>query len=477
MVTGIIDLGWPSDSTDNIWALTMGPNGGDTVYGGTSAGTAHGGKLFKYDGNGFTIIDEVSGEYAIKSLVTADDSIYGGTRDNGHFFSYYPGGSINDWGTLITGDSSITALVMGPGVKDHDWVYGGTSQKGYYSGGYGEYNGGHVFVFKPESTLIRNLGRPAESQRNIYAITGFIKPGHIGWMCPGTGPDSTYVGVRCGGDCDQAEWDSFTVWPHSGSAPWVSGLCNTDSDSVYGITCDVALGDSSLVFLFIWGGNPDSMYKGKLFDAEYRAGPMVAGSDGNVYFNSISRLGGQDTPRFYRWSNRIGAWSPGSGINNNPRYWTYVDQNGDITRYRSLAYAGNGYVYIGTGNKSSTKRAHLLKFVPGLALGGHRSGQELTQRDRRGDTAILQIYPNPCRGEAQVAYSIPGEACASLELKVHDTAGRTVRTLTNGQARASSGIALWDGLDECGGSVPAGTYFCTLSAGALSRTEKLTLLK
>jgi hypothetical protein len=456
----------------------MGPNGGDTVYGGTSAGTAHGGKLFKYDGNGFTIIDEVSGEYAIRSLVTADDSIYGGTRNNGHFFSYYPGGSINDFGTILTGDSSVSALTMGCGIKDPDWVYGGTSQNNYYSGGYGEYNGGHVFVFKPESTLIRNLGRPAESQRNIYAITSFIKPGHIGWICPGTGPDSTYVGVRCGGDCAMAEWDSITVWPHSGLYPWVSGLCNTDSDSVYGITCDVAANDSSLAFLFIWGGNPDMVRKGKLKQAEYRAGPMVAGSDGNVYFNSLSRLGGQDEPRFYRWTDRNNIFNPGpAGASYDPEYWTYVDQNHDITRYRSLAYAGSGVVYIGTGSGSSTRKAHLLKFVPGMMLGGGRSSQEPAQKDRHGDTALLQIHPNPSRGRVQVAYSIPGETSPSIVLRIRDTTGRTVRTLANGQARASSGIALWDGLDECGRSVPAGVYFCTLSTGGLSRAVKVTLLK
>jgi hypothetical protein len=425
------------------------------------------------------IIDEVSGEYGIMSLVAADDSIYGGTRDNGHFFSFDPAARrivINDFGTILTGDSSVTALIMGCGVKDPDWVYGATSQKDYYIGGYGAANGGRVFVFKPESTLVRDLGRPASSQRNIHAMTNFIRPGPIGWICPGTGPDSTYVGVRCGGDCDQAVWDTVTEWPHSGDAPWVSGLCRTSDDSVFGTTCDVGANDSAVVFLFIWGDTPQMTLMGYLRTGERRAGPMTTG-DGKIYFCSVHGSGANEEPRFYRWTNR-GLWNPGQpGSGVDPEYWSYVDQNSDISRYRALAYAGNGEVYIGTGGANPGEKARLLKFHPTALLQRSSSNDEPDRSGVNRGEVLLAVYPNPCRGEAQVAYSIPGQACPLIDLTIHDMAGRKVRKLIQGNGTVSSGIGLWDGLDDSGRRVPAGIYFCTMTASGLSRTQKLTFLR
>jgi hypothetical protein len=362
---------------------------------------------------------------------------------------------------------------MGCGTADPGWVYGGTSQNNYSSGGYGEYNGGHVFVCRP-GVSVRNLWRPVKSQRNIHSITSFAKPGPVGWICAGTGPDSTYLGLRCGGDCEQAAWDSITVDSTSGDKPWVSGLCRVGSglgyDTVFGTVCDVDDADSASVFRFMWNENPSWHFIGRLRGGEYRAGPMVARSDRTTYFCSVLDSSSVEVPRFYRWTSR--GWNPGkSGLGFNPEFW--VCQNSDFDRFRSLAVAGADEVYIGTGGTI----AHVLEFTPNAALGGQCSKHEPAQIRIEQTNLLLTAYPNPCRGEVQVAYSVPGGNCPRIVLGIHDTAGRAVRTLMDGPNTTSSGIRLWDGADESGKPVPAGVYLCTLTAGGLSRTEKVTLLK
>jgi hypothetical protein len=204
LINPIADLGVPLQTADQIWALTMEPGeNARVVYGGTSKGYyGSEGKLFKYNPNSpgykFTVIGDVSHEFAIHSLVTLDDSIYGGTSKKGHFFSYAPGGSINDFGAVYETDSMVSALVFGCALGDSRSVYGATSQVNFKRVDPDDpdlADGGHLFIYDVDSSRIRNLGRPVGSQRNIQCLTNFT-PDTLGWVAGGTGPDSAYIFVR-----------------------------------------------------------------------------------------------------------------------------------------------------------------------------------------------------------------------------------------------------------------------------------------
>ena len=86
-------------------------------------------------------------------------------------------------------------------------------------------------------------------------------------------------------------------------------------------------------------------------------------------------------------------------------------------------------------------------------------------------------HPNPARGELQFAFGVPIEqAGVALELAIYDLAGRRVRVIAHGPARAGRSEVRWDARDAAGGRVPGGVYLVRLSTGAQARARKLVVL-
>ena len=86
-------------------------------------------------------------------------------------------------------------------------------------------------------------------------------------------------------------------------------------------------------------------------------------------------------------------------------------------------------------------------------------------------------HPNPARGLSQFAIGVPVEQNgAALELAVFDLAGRLVRVITSGPARAGRSTASWDTRDAMGERIPGGVYLVRLRAGVQSCTRKVVVL-
>jgi len=85
--------------------------------------------------------------------------------------------------------------------------------------------------------------------------------------------------------------------------------------------------------------------------------------------------------------------------------------------------------------------------------------------------------PNPARAGSRFSFGVPNEQSgAAFELSVYDLAGRRVRELASGPARAGRAMATWDGRDAFGTRAPGGVYFVMLKAGAQSCRRKLVVL-
>jgi len=85
--------------------------------------------------------------------------------------------------------------------------------------------------------------------------------------------------------------------------------------------------------------------------------------------------------------------------------------------------------------------------------------------------------PNPARGLSQFAIGVPLEQNgAALELAIYDLAGRLVRVITSGPARAGRSTASWDTRDAMGARIPGGVYLVRLRAGVQSCTRKVVVL-
>jgi flagellar hook assembly protein FlgD len=60
-----------------------------------------------------------------------------------------------------------------------------------------------------------------------------------------------------------------------------------------------------------------------------------------------------------------------------------------------------------------------------------------------------------------------------VQLAIYDASGRRVRTLESRDRAAGRGEVLWDGTDDNGIAVPAGAYFCRLSADGQVATMRV----
>ncbi len=86
-----------------------------------------------------------------------------------------------------------------------------------------------------------------------------------------------------------------------------------------------------------------------------------------------------------------------------------------------------------------------------------------------------QNHPNPFRSSTSIPLSLSKESFARLE--IFNSTGARVRTLGQKVFPAGSHDVLWDGLDDGGSPLPAGTYIYRLSAEGLNRSGRMVLLR
>jgi hypothetical protein len=86
-------------------------------------------------------------------------------------------------------------------------------------------------------------------------------------------------------------------------------------------------------------------------------------------------------------------------------------------------------------------------------------------------------HPNPARGECQFAFGVPIEQDgAAFELAIYDLAGRLVRVISAGPARAGRSTAGWDMRDGMGARIANGVYLARLRSGPHVRTCKVIVM-
>jgi gingipain R len=88
------------------------------------------------------------------------------------------------------------------------------------------------------------------------------------------------------------------------------------------------------------------------------------------------------------------------------------------------------------------------------------------------------IWPIPATDAVYVKYSLgPDRGKGRVSLNVYDVAGRRVRTLIDGAEEPGAHMLVWDGRDEAGNALQAGTYFCRLVAGDRTLAQRVVVLK
>ncbi len=91
---------------------------------------------------------------------------------------------------------------------------------------------------------------------------------------------------------------------------------------------------------------------------------------------------------------------------------------------------------------------------------------------------LLQVYPNPARGQVRIQITLPEEAVAArrLRLNIFDVVGTIVKSFSLPMNRGPQYI-FWNCCNEQGQRLPAGIYFATLAGGRKTAQEKFIIVR
>lgn len=94
-----------------------------------------------------------------------------------------------------------------------------------------------------------------------------------------------------------------------------------------------------------------------------------------------------------------------------------------------------------------------------------------------GDFRLEQNYPNPFNPGTRIKFHLAGTQAIPVMLQIFNSRGEKVRTMVEKHLIAGSYQESWDGRDDEGIPLTAGVYYYRLTAGHLSETRKMLLLK
>jgi len=94
-----------------------------------------------------------------------------------------------------------------------------------------------------------------------------------------------------------------------------------------------------------------------------------------------------------------------------------------------------------------------------------------------GDFFISNAVPNPFNATATIKFGIPAGHGDFVSIEIIDISGHKVKTLWNKSTEAGYHTVVWDGTDESGKTVPAGTYFCRIVHPEFVATKRTVLVK
>lgn len=115
-------------------------------------------------------------------------------------------------------------------------------------------------------------------------------------------------------------------------------------------------------------------------------------------------------------------------------------------------------------------------YAPGVADAATTTGTAVSAPVAAAGRIELRLTgANPARGAVTMRLDLP--ATASVDLAVHDVAGRRVATVLHGERTAGSHALVWDGRTSGGQRAAGGIYFVRLRAGASSFTRKVVLVR
>ncbi len=120
-------------------------------------------------------------------------------------------------------------------------------------------------------------------------------------------------------------------------------------------------------------------------------------------------------------------------------------------------------------------RTYRYKLVA-IANGGDTQtfGPVTARAAQPASLALWPNQPNPVRTQTVIPFTVPGPS--TVQLKLYDASGKLVRVLVDQHLAPGRHRVRWDGRNEAGQEVAAGTYFLRLDAAGSRTSQSLTKL-
>jgi hypothetical protein len=168
-------------------------------------------------------------------------------------------------------------------------------------------------------------------------------------------------------------------------------------------------------------------------------------------------------------------YSPGTTYSDHASFWQYgfpailgieeaVDSNPYFHTTDDLLANYLEYFPFGTNVAKASIATLASLAVPYGSSGADDEGDGNTPTT----FALYQSTPNPCKGNAEIAFSLP--EAATVNLSIYDTKGRKVSTLLNGEVPQGEHNVNVSGL-------AAGIYLYSIDAGEYRGVKKMVVIE
>ncbi len=185
----------------------------------------------------------------------------------------------------------------------------------------------------------------------------------------------------------------------------------------------------------------------------------------------------QETKEFYEKSGK--PWDP--------KVWPHAPDSGDaaagvrfVGPFHNAVYFAFNLNYIQEDMRRSDILGRVLTWLDtagGLSIDGGRNLVTEETPDVPDQLSLSQNYPNPFNPVTRIQFGIPTGYDGPVQLRVYNVKGQLVKTLFEGTRKAGFHEFQWNGLNDRGGSVSSGIYFCRFVAGDINLTKKMVLLR
>jgi len=202
-------------------------------------------------------------------------------------------------------------------------------------------------------------------------------------------------------------------------------------------------------------GIPETIFEGVSY-------PLDDGTQGSYDVGQpdfIDTTGGSILNLYYHGTGR------GAGLQ-------YEGIFGDGTETGKLVYLAFPFETV----YPETSRVNIMERVLGFFDIGIGIEESLYSNKLR----LFQNYPNPFRETTVIRYSLSVNSKNHLRLtpyalRIYDLTGRLIKQFPINDLRFTS--VVWDGTDEQGVRLPAGIYFCRLTAGKSAEVKRIIFLR